>query len=969
MNTNEAATNANNLQREQTLKAGGKAKHFHQFFTAYLIVVFLVVVVGLSSILFLLAQQYKHSQTLITEQLVSLQTQYLQQTYLINADKLIDSILKNIDSNELLTLQQALSLQSRKLSLLKSEYKNSYQQWFSSNNLAMNLLTRIASSHTNNELVKSKSLIQLDTLLDAINIQLNNQQTDSKQAVLLSKVENQLTNIVAKLKRLDLNTTFRTFDQLSKQMDEMFVTDYAKQLANQQYESQGMADIVRDFIRFEDLILKDDLLAKWQDNLHLIEDYQQQLLAQQLQWQKIMDKLLGSQQEVDSVLAISDYAGINKEAVLFNLLPKWVVTAFAVVLISIVGLLLLIRRKIKVASQFSVNSITRFIENEASLLTTEEKDSFSQQRNHALYSAEVEQLMKRIQRINYNNHNEAEYLALTDKNQMLEDKVTKFDASAKSTSQLLVEQQRCKALHLTAIKQLVLLGASAVTTTIGASNKTDAGVAENHLNNAHHQGLDLVRKLRQASYYRYLQSSDALLTLSDVNLVALIQAVVLNSRNELILCNNKLSVSIDKKILSEVNLDVELFCEMFNVFIRLLFSQQKSRQLALKLNLVDKNNGQQKICFTGQVQGKEQIVQLPQALHDFSDDSTEQSELGDYFHTLLKNQHGYDVSAKLTEQAYHFSFTLPLAVANNQQEHHYPMLTLPGYLTDIENACVKLAAKYLVMPVEVLLAVKIPEKYQHLQQLLQAMGLQITFVSCELILQQQWKNGRFAVLITEIDCLPFTEFMIDKDEKFSCGDTLTRGVFSLDNLNNVTTKSECYSHWVQGELNAKSTVSELVTAMKPWIKEQSCGSLTPEEQVTQVTSSNDHIDVVAENELVFASSNQAHSFNFERYLKHQGSAELAIFMLEEYTTENTVLVEELSQAFTVNDVKKADAVIKVLLINSRILAADHLLQLCQHWQTLLTTQGLDKSEKVQVTLLSKTKQAVDEISQHAVTIA
>jgi len=969
MSTDKATTNANNLQREQTLKAGGKVKHFHQFFTAYLIVVFLVVVVGLSSILFLLAQQYKHSQTLITEQLVSLQTQYLQQTHLINADKLIDSILKNIDSNELITLQQALSLQSRKLSLLKSEYKNSYQQWFSSNNLAMNLLTRIASSHTNNELVKSKSLIQLDTLLDAINIQLNNQQTDSKQAVLLSKVENQLTNIVAKLKRLDLNTTFRTFDQLSKQMDEMFVTDYAKQLANQQYESQGMADIVRDFIRFEDLILKDDLLAKWKDNLHLIEEYQQQLIEEQQQLQKILSELLVNQHDTDSALAISDYAGINKEAVLFNLLPKWVVTAFTVVLISIVCLLLLIRRKIKTASQFSVNSITRIIESEASLLTAEEKDSFSQQRHHALYSAEAEQLIKKIQRINYNNHNEAEYLALTDKNQMLEDKITKFDASAKSTSQLLVEQQRCKALHLTAIKQLVLLGASAVTTTIGASNKTDAGVAENHLNNAHHQGLDLVRKLRQASYYRYLQSGDALLTLSDVNLVALIQAVVLNSRNELILCNNKLSVSIDKKILSEVNLDVELFCEMFNVFIRLLFFQQKSRQLALTLNLVDKNNGQQKICFTGQVQGKEQIVQLPQALHGFSDDTTEQSELGDYFHTLLKNQHGYDVSAKLTEQAYHFSFTLPLAVANNQQGYHYPVLSLPGYLTDIENACVKLAAKYLVMPVEVLLAVKIPEKYQHLQQLLQAMGLQITFVSCELILQQQWKNGRFAVLITEIDCLPFTEFMIDKDEKFSCGDSLTRGVFSLDNLNNVTTKSECYSHWVQGELNAKSTVSELVTAMKPWIKEQSCGSLTPEEQVTQVTSSNDHIDVVAEDELVFASLNQTHSFNFERYLKHQGSAELAIFMLEEYTTENTVLMEELSQAFTVNDIKKADAVIKVLLINSRILAADHLLQLCQHWQTLLTTQGLDKSEKVQVTLLSKTKQAVDEISQHAVTIA
>jgi len=968
MNTNEAAKNANKLQSEQTHKAGSKAKHFHQFFTAYFCMVFLVVVVGLPSILFFLAQQYKHSQTSITEQLVSLQTQYLQQTYLINADKLINSILKNIDSNELVTLQNALSLQSKKLSLLKSEYKNSYQQWFSSNNLAMNLLKRIASSHESNELVKSKSLIQLDTLLDAINIQLNNQQTDSKQAVLLSKVENQLSNIVAKLKRLDLNTTSRTFEQLSKQIDEIFVIDYAKQLANQQYESQGMADIVRDFIRFEDLILKDDLLAKWKDNLHLIEEYQQQLIEEQQQLQKILSELLVNQHDTDYALAISDYAGINKEAVLFNLLPKWVVTAFTVVLISIVGLLLLIRRKIKTASQFSVNSITRFIENEASALTAEEKGSFSKLRNHALYSAEIEKLIKKIQRLNSNSNNEVECLALIDKNQMLEESIIKFDSSKQSEIQLLVEQQRSKDLHLAAMKQLVLLGASSVTTK-GASNKNGADVAENHLNNAHHQGLNLVRKLRQASYYRYLQNSDALLTLSDVNLVAIIQAVALNSRNELIFYNNKLSVNIDKKILSKVNLDVALFSEMFSVFIRLLFSQQKNKLLALNLQLVDKNNGQQKICFTGKYQGEGEIVCMPHALQYFSNDSSEQSELGDYFHTLLKNQHGYNVTAKLTEQAYYFSFTLPLAVADNQQGSHYSVLSLPDHLADIEKDVVKLAAKYLAMPIEVLLAVTAPEKYQRLQQLLQGLGLQITFVSCELMLQQHWQSGRFAVLMTEIDCQPFTGFTIDEQEEHSAIVAITRGVFSLENRVNIKAKSEDYSHWVEGELSAESTVNEVVTAMSPWIKEQSFGSYTPEEQVTQVASNNNNIDVVAEDDLALTSLNQAHSFNFERYLKHQGSAELAIFMLEEYTTENIVLVEELSHAFTVNDVKKADAVIKALLVNGRILAADHLLQLCLHWQTLITTQGVDNSEKVQITLLSKTKQAVDEISQHAVTIA
>jgi len=967
MSTDKTTTNANNFQSKQKLKAGSHVKHFHQFFTAYIIAIFLVVVVGLSSILFFLAQQYKHSQTSIIEQLVSLQTQFLQQTHLINADKLIDAILQNANSHELITLQQSLSLQSKKLSLLNSEYKNSYQQLFSTNNLAMNLISRIESNDENNELLNSKSLIQLDTLLDAIEIQLNNQKTNPKQAALLSKVDNQLTTIVVMLNRLNLKTSLETFEQVSKEINKIFVTDYAKQLANQQYESQGMADIVRDFIRFEDLILKENLLAKWQDNLYLIDDYQQQLVAQRQQLKSIFGELLRSQQEVNSTLAISDYAGINKEAVLFNLLPKWVVTAFAVLLISIAGLLLLIRRKIKVASQFSVNCITRIIENEASSLTAEEKDSFSLLRNHALYSAEAEQLIKRIQQINSHTHNEVEYLALTDNKQMLEDKVIKFDVSAKSKSQLLVEHQRCKALHLAAIKQLVLLGASSVTTRIGASNKNGAGVAENSLNNAHLQGLDLVKKLRQASYYSYLQGSDALLTLSDVNLVALIQAIVLNSRNELILGNNKLSLNIDEKILSEVNLDVELFCEMFSVFIRLLFSQQKNRQLALNLQLVDKNNGQQKICFTGQFQGGDKILCIPHALQSFSDNSIEKSELGDYFYTLLKNQHGYDVSAKLTEQAYNFSFTLPLAVTDNQQGYHYPVLSLPSYLADIENDCVKLAAKYLVMPIEVLLAVKAPEKSQCLQQLLQGMGLQITLVSCELMLHQHWQSGRFAVLITEIDCQPFTEFTIDEEEHNAVA--ITRGVFSLGSLVDITAKSEGYCHWMLGELSAESTVSELVTAMKPWIKEQSCGSFTPENQVTQVTSSNNNIGVVTEDELALEFLNKAHSFNFERYLKHQGSAELAIFMLEEYTTENIILVEELSQAFTVNDVKQADAVIKALLVNGRILAADHLLQLCQHWQTLLTTQGLDNSEKVQVTLLSKTKQAVDEISQHAVTIA
>ena len=124
-----------------------------------------------------------------------------------------------------------------------------------------------------------------------------------------------------------------------------------------------------------------------------------------------------------------------------------------------------------------------------------------------------------------------------------------------------------------------------------------------------------------------------------------------------------------------------------------------------------------------------------------------------------------------------------------------------------------------------------------------------------------------------------------------------------------------------------------------------------------------------EEEFALTSSIKEYSFNFERYLKHQGSAELAIFMLDEYTSENILLVKELSQAVAVHDGKKADDIIQALLVNARILAAENLLHLCQQWHTLLTTQGLDSCEKLQMVLLSKTKQAVDEISQHAAAIA
>ncbi|ALO33531.1 hypothetical protein CMT41_01440 [Colwellia sp. MT41] len=975
MTTNKTDKNTNNLPGKQVLEQDSKIanKSFYQYFTVYFLAIFLLVVAALSSALWFASQQAKQSHALITEQLLPLQNQFLQLTYLINANKLIDEILLNANADKLMPLQQQLSLQSKKLSLLQSQYKNTYQQWFSKNNVVTNLITRIEASQPSNTRLKNKTLIQLDTLLDALAIQLTNQYLDSHQVQLLSKVEKQLTSIVTMLMPLNLQTSLGVFEQLRQKVDEIFVTDYAKKIANQPGERQSLADIVRDLIRFEDLILTAGLLVKWQGSLRLMADYQQQLVSQQQQLHRILASVLANPVINHNVSADIDVI-TNKQ------LSIWQLCVFIASLASIFVLLCLVRIKIKLVNQYSVNCIGRALD--GAQLPINDSSNAMAFNKYRFATEETEQLIKKIQQIKASNYSEIEYLALSDKNQQLEELIVNNKATQEQLKlelalnkvktsqdyqiQILLEQQRGKTLYSTVIKQLVLLGSSA---TIHTSSEHEPGAEENYLYHAHQQGRDLVRKLRQASCYRYWQSSDAVLTLSDVNLVALIQAVLFNLENKLLLDKNTLRLNLDKNIIAEVNLDAELFVEMFRIFIRLLFSQKTESELALNLRLVDKNNGQEEICFTGHVNATGEIRQLPPVLQSFNDESAEQSEIGEYFNSLLRYQHGHNVSANLTEQGYQLSFTLPLAVTNSKQQESHPILSLPGYVTGIEQACTALAAKYIAMPIEVLLAVKSPNKYQRLQQLLQAMGLQTTFVSCELMLQENWQSGRFAVLLTEINCQAFTHFMVDEGDKTSENLALKRGVFSLDSSVVLANKTEAYAHWLVGELTANSSIDDLIIAMQPWLNEQ----------VSDAFSSNNKSQVIPVKSFAFsdqqaestlsATMADSPSFNFDRYVQHQGTAEIALYMLEEYTAENSELVAQLSQAFTMNDDKNVALAIQALGVNGKILAAEYLLQLCQRWQTLLSNQELDNSAQRQINLLSKTKQAVQAISQDAEAIA
>ncbi|MBU2871209.1 hypothetical protein [Colwellia sp. E2M01] len=973
-----------------TKKASDNKKPFHQFFSLQLFVIFLAFSVVVLTSLWLLSQQFKFSQALITEQVTPLKGQLLQQTYLINSNNIIDALLHSENINDINVLQKSLALQSKKLSLLASSYKTVYQQWFTVNDNDTKTIITIAKNNPEHELLKSKVLIQLDTLLDAIKIELNKARLSSKQVTLLNKLENQLSNIVTAISSLNLKTSFTVMDSLSKQVNTLFVDDYAKQLATKQSTNQNMADIVRDLIRFEDLILKQGLLVKWQTKLGLIANFQTNLISQQQALQKTLLALVennlhhdkDSARDVALNDAVFNVASLQDIA---NIVPRRILVIYALILYFTLILLLWVRIRLKAANKTNINLIGRAIQTRKRSILTEGSNALIEDEKSKFYSAESAALIRKIEADNRGDYNKINYLELSDKHKATKEKLVKanekieelteelnqfeLDVSAMSERALLLEHQRCSELQKTVINQLVLMSCTVNASPFSHQNKNNTP-ENNNFFKAYLQGIQLEKQLSQARYHLYLQSEKAILTLSDVNIAAEIQAVLLNTYATMQEAGNQITLEIDEKIQVGVNVDVELFSEIFRTFIDLLLMEQSNKQVSIALKLVDKNNGQQKVVFIGEVKSNDKSIKLPKSLAGFNTETESLSELASYFSTLLDYQYGEDIDAKLTAKAYQCCFKVPLAVINDQPEESYPKLSLPFKLPELEQECSALKSKYLAMPIAVLLAVKRPEKHYHLQQILQSLGLQTKFVTNEFMLQAQWISGQFSVLITDLNCQTFTPFIIDEQQKPDDISKLVKGVFTLVDSTGKNqevskqneSKDPLYSHWFTGQINSGGNTDKLIAAMLPWINKQGDSS----EQSRQISEK-----IIDEKKGVFMddaqidSVNQTSSFDFNRYLKHQGSTELAIFMLDEYITENKDLTGQLQQAFANNDTQQTDTTIQSLVDNSRILAAGHLLSLCEHLQALLAKQGLNNTDNEQINLLTKIDKAVEVISQDA----
>ena len=261
--------------------------------------------------------------------------------------------------------------------------------------------------------------------------------------------------------------------------------------------------------------------------------------------------------------------------------------------------------------------------------------------------------------------------------------------------------------------------------------------------------------------------------------------------------------------------------------------------------------------------------------------------------------------------------------------------------------------------ITVLLAVDNPQQYQIMQRLLNLLGLQVYIVTTEEQQYLEWKTGRYCLLITEF----INNIFLNMDSL----PMVNVGVFSLVD---IITKNEKFSLWYIGLLNKNTILAELTETLSPWLNTETHVSSI---KLYQLSAQNNLTiaDEIAITEIAFSITQRPENeivFDFSRYLQHQGSVEIALFMLEEYSQDNHAQLNLLVHAIKAKDINKASDIISRLNINAKILVANDLQLLCAQWSKLLSGNEIPKSLNKVNALLKDTRAALTAIDDYAETI-
>jgi hypothetical protein len=275
---------------------------------------------------------------------------------------------------------------------------------------------------------------------------------------------------------------------------------------------------------------------------------------------------------------------------------------------------------------------------------------------------------------------------------------------------------------------------------------------------------------------------------------------------------------------------------------------------------------------------------------------------------------------------------------------------------------------YLASGLPVVLAVHSPQQYQNFQRLLYWLGLKVDVVSHAEAQRERWKTGLYCILFTE-----FSETSLVKMENKPLVDV---AIFSLTDHVPSSENDKYFDGWHIGQLTEQSILADLRVVLAPWLqydkssnKSESSALILPETLIDCIDEGEEMItELVVSFAEAHTEGNIEAAFDFSQYLHHQGSAELALFMLDDYAQDNHQQLDLLVNSIKARDFYKAKDVIIELQLNAKILAASELEQLCSQWSKLLSGNEIPSSLKEVNILLKETRAALTAIDNYAESI-
>ena len=1100
------------------------AKPLHRQFSMILTSLLFTVIMALALMFALFYQQSEQSRISHQGEFTSLSQQYEQLQALQKTEYLVEQLLFIENKINFVESHTELLAVNRELLQLESANEKIYQQWLNANESAREVIFNLQKSNQDNEKLKQSSIIQLQLMWFSITPIIN--EKIASQALLLQqlKVNNTsyklrfsrstvhalgmeelyelqqlkqlMAEVLSRFEQLTIHTSMDDFNLLRLDVENIIAK---RDLFKVDAKNIAKADFRKEIDTFENIVANQwGALVMWQDYILIAQSYQLDLTIQYDQIKKILAEpaekiVVNVPSALNDILnkVESDFkVRITQEGLTIGLLLSLAFTLFI-----FCYLLLRLRAQIKITSQESVAIICESF-------TAENIDSIQ------VNCSETQEIIQKAAAIAKPApvSDEQETLQLRQQCQThlqtINEQIQQIEANAQKHKQQQTQHnekvalqtknefKRYKYLENEALSLLQFQQALLI-------NDSKNNIANEVTPPAY--SISLYQQIKQFQLASDACSEQSILTLTEVNLIEEMHAILINKQAEQEQYNNQLYFSYDEQILAQTTLDFRLFQQSINLLLDIIFFENKNVQLHLHLQLRDKNEGQQRVSFSARIKGNSLAV-LPNLVSELvsaQETNVQQSSLVDVFYILFTKLYGQDISAQLIDEGFQLSFELPFAVSSSSQQEELQQNKLdnikvmllsnneilasvlnrfideaPGefeVLNSVDNIGQQLNKKYLkkynatlcivasdisqehinvitdkinnlpdslqaklmllqsananlnesgfysqaeqllfkgafleniqqlliseestnqlFSPAQcqqnnylasnliVLVAVKSPQKYQNLQRLLHSLGLQVHVVSHADAQRELWKTGLYNILFTE-----FTESSL---LHMASQPLVEIAVFSLtDDIPHCEDKY--FDNWHIENLVEQPSLTDLSVLLTPWLK----GVELPNEQevleddlaensienmgeiICENTCVDDDIDESEIPELlaVMTGDNKEAVFEFSQYLDHQGSVELALFMLDDYSERNHQQLDILIDALKAKDFEKAKSAVVDLQLNAKILAATDLEQLCTQWSKLLNGNDIPSSLKEVNLLLKKTRSALNDIDNYAESI-